>query len=90
MIQVPQVEHYDDVTQLHGRFIVELKKKWQCQTHHGEPGEPGYCNVSASGEHIRLNMLCLKTWAASMVYHICILIFQNLSLSFLLGCWQSF
>jgi len=52
------VEGFSNATQLHGRFILELKKKLPCQQHHGEHREPGFCYV---------NPLHLKTWAAAMV-----------------------
>ncbi|KIJ90739.1 hypothetical protein K443DRAFT_657906 [Laccaria amethystina LaAM-08-1] len=44
--RIPHVEGFSDATQLHGRFILELKKKWPCQQHHGEHGEPGFCYVN--------------------------------------------
>ncbi|KAF9032739.1 hypothetical protein BJ165DRAFT_1328515, partial [Panaeolus papilionaceus] len=64
--QVPQVEAFSELTQLHGHFILELKKKWPCQQHFGEHGQTGYCYVSAASKHIMLNPLRLKTWAAAM------------------------
>jgi len=65
--QVPQLENFSDSAQLHGRFILELKKRWPCQMHQGEHGELGYCYVAPSGGHTRLNTLRMKAWAAAIV-----------------------
>ncbi|KAF9538414.1 hypothetical protein CPC08DRAFT_606382, partial [Agrocybe pediades] len=64
--RVPSVEGFSDTAQLHGGIIVELKKKWPCQKHPGEHGESGYCYIPPSGDHIRLNPLRLKLWAAAI------------------------
>src|SRR6266700_555826 len=66
-LQVPQVENFSDTAQLHGGLILELKKKWPCQSHQGEHGQVGHCYVAPTGEHIRLNALRLKAWAAAIV-----------------------
>lgn len=66
-LQVPRVDNFSDLSQLHGKFIIDLKQKWSCQMHQGEHGEAGYCYVNTMGEHIRLNPLRLKTWAAALV-----------------------
>ena len=67
LLQVPQTTDFSDLSQLNGRFVLELKNKWPCQTHQGEHGEPGHCYISPAGEHTRLNPLRLKAWAAAMV-----------------------
>ena len=80
------MEGFSDATQLHGRFILELKKKWPCQQHYGEHGELGFCYVTPAGEHIHLNSLHLKAWAAAMVklfYFIDDIKSDMMSL----GCW---
>ncbi|KAF8878266.1 hypothetical protein CPB84DRAFT_1688378 [Gymnopilus junonius] len=64
--RVPQVDNFSDLAQLHGRFILELKKKWPCQMHQGEHGETGYCYITPTSEHICLNPLRFKAWAAAM------------------------
>ncbi|KAF9045626.1 hypothetical protein BJ165DRAFT_1346215 [Panaeolus papilionaceus] len=64
--RVPQVESYNDASQLHGRFVLELKKKWPCQQHLGEHGQQAYCYVNPAGKHIMLNLLRLKIWAAAL------------------------
>lgn len=46
---------------------MELKKKWPCDKHLGEHGEPGHCYVNDNGGHLRLSALRLKMWAAAMV-----------------------
>ena len=73
----PQVENFSDTAQLHGALILELKKKWPCQSHQGEHGQVGHCYVAPSGEHIRLNALCLKAWAAAIV---CLTFSHNVTL----------
>lgn len=82
-LQVPQVENFSDTAQLHGSLILELKKKWPCQSHQGEHGQVGHCYVAPSGEHIRLNALRLKAWAAAIVcstfsHNVTLLIFGRL------------
>ncbi|KAF8808409.1 hypothetical protein BYT27DRAFT_7241680 [Phlegmacium glaucopus] len=47
-------------------LVLELKKKWPCQNHQGEHGEPGHCYIAPSGEHTHLNPHHLKAWAAAM------------------------
>ncbi|KJA18856.1 hypothetical protein HYPSUDRAFT_144459 [Hypholoma sublateritium FD-334 SS-4] len=64
--RVPQIDSFSDTAQLNGRFVIELKKRWPCQIHQGEHGEVGYCYISPSGEHTRLNTLRMKTWAAAL------------------------
>lgn len=75
---VPQIDSFSDMAQLHGHFVIELKKRWPCQIHQGEHGEAGYCYVAPSGEHTRLNTLHMKTWAAALVG----LIFDLYNISF--------
>lgn len=65
--QVPQVVNFDEQAQLHGRHIIDLKKRCKCATHQGEHREVGNCYVTPTGEHMQLNILQLKTWAAAMV-----------------------
>ena len=64
--QIPQIANFDSALQVNGRFVMELKKKWPCATHLGEHGESGHCYVTPNGEHLRLNPLRLKMWAAAM------------------------
>ena len=66
-LQVPQIDSFSDTAQLHGRFVIELKKRWPCQIHQGEHGEAGYCYIAPSGEHTRLNPIRMKAWAAALV-----------------------
>ncbi|KAJ2932453.1 hypothetical protein H1R20_g4638, partial [Candolleomyces eurysporus] len=63
--QVPQISSFNTTTQMHGLYILELKKKWKCEKHLGEHGDSGHCYVSADGSHIRLNGYRLKLWAAA-------------------------
>ncbi|KAJ3505283.1 hypothetical protein NMY22_g17640 [Coprinellus aureogranulatus] len=63
--QVPQLSSFTTNAQLHGVYIMELKRKHRCDQHCGEHGEPGYCYVASDGTHIRLNMHRLRLWAAA-------------------------
>jgi hypothetical protein len=65
--QVPRIDEFREEDQLHSRIILQLKKKWPCAQHHGEHGEPGFCYIAASGEHVGLNTRKLKIWAAAIV-----------------------
>ena len=65
--QIPQISNFDSALQLNGHFVMELKKKWPCATHLGEHGKSGHCYVMPNGEHLCLNPLHLKMWAAAMV-----------------------
>jgi len=49
---------------------MQLKQKWSCEKHLGEHGEPGYCYIAATGEHLGLNSRKLKLWAAAIVSRI--------------------
>ncbi|KAJ2934004.1 hypothetical protein H1R20_g3087, partial [Candolleomyces eurysporus] len=62
---VPQVSSFNTSSQMHGLYILELKKKWKCEKHLGEHNNSGYCYVSADGTHIWLNAYRLKLWAAA-------------------------
>ncbi|TFK23480.1 hypothetical protein FA15DRAFT_705466 [Coprinopsis marcescibilis] len=57
--------------QINGVFANHLKQQWKCQEHHNENGGPGACYVCPSGEHIRLNNLRLRAWAAAMASGTC-------------------
>jgi hypothetical protein len=65
--QVPRIEEFREEKQLHGRIIIQLKKRWPCTQHQGEHGEPGYCYITPSAEHVGLNNCKLKIWAAAIV-----------------------
>jgi hypothetical protein len=65
--QVPRIDEFREEDQLHGRIILQLKKKWPCAQHYGEHGEPGFCYIAASGERVGLNTRKLKIWAAAIV-----------------------
>ncbi|KAF9243072.1 hypothetical protein BU15DRAFT_59952 [Melanogaster broomeanus] len=52
--KVPRLENYSS------------SKKWKCQKHTGEHGEPGYCYIKADGQHFGLNTRQLGTWSAAI------------------------
>ncbi|KAF9225177.1 hypothetical protein BS17DRAFT_801307 [Gyrodon lividus] len=64
--QVPRIDLFTEDTQLHGPIIMQLKKRWVCEKHAGEHGEPGYCFVNTCGKHLGLNHRKLKLWAAAI------------------------
>ncbi|KAF8996603.1 hypothetical protein BDQ17DRAFT_1249578 [Cyathus striatus] len=64
--KVPRLDVYSAHEQLQGEIVLELKKKWTCECHLGEHGEPGHCYVSASGLHLGLNHRKLSLWAAAI------------------------
>ncbi|KAH7903026.1 hypothetical protein BJ138DRAFT_1198541, partial [Hygrophoropsis aurantiaca] len=64
--KVPRKDLFTEEVQLHSKYILQLKSKWPCQKHQGEHGEPGYCYVSPTGEHLGLNNRKLKIWAAAI------------------------
>ena len=68
--QVPKVQDFSEEAQLHGQFIVEIKKRWPCQTHSSEHGQAGHCYIPPHGEHVRLNPYRFKLWAAAIVRHL--------------------
>ncbi|KAH6880189.1 hypothetical protein BKA70DRAFT_1126817 [Coprinopsis sp. MPI-PUGE-AT-0042] len=64
--KVPTVSAFSTSSQLHGMYILDLKQKWKCAQHPGEHGEPGHCYQPPNGgDHIPLNLLRLRLWAAS-------------------------
>ncbi|KAF8804697.1 hypothetical protein BYT27DRAFT_7107079 [Phlegmacium glaucopus] len=63
---IPHVGQFSNAEQVNGRFVVEIKKRWPCAAHQGEHGGPGHCYVTPNGDHIRLNPLRMKMWAAAM------------------------
>ncbi|KIJ94158.1 hypothetical protein K443DRAFT_110911, partial [Laccaria amethystina LaAM-08-1] len=65
--RVPHLDGFSEVTQLHGSIIMELKATWPCSTHLNEHGGAGYCYVTNTSEHVRLNARRLKAWAAAIV-----------------------
>lgn len=66
--QVPRIDHYDETQQLHGAFILRLKREWKCEEHRGESGQPGCCyRATGGGQHLGLNNRRLSVWAAAMV-----------------------
>ncbi|KJA18810.1 hypothetical protein HYPSUDRAFT_118568, partial [Hypholoma sublateritium FD-334 SS-4] len=64
--RVPKVQDFSEDVQLHGQFIVEIKKRWPCQTHQSEHGQAGHCYIPPHGEHVRLNPYRFKLWAAAI------------------------
>jgi len=46
---------------------MELKATWPCSTHLNEHGGAGFCYVTNTSEHVRLNARRLKAWAAAIV-----------------------
>ncbi|KAI0086093.1 hypothetical protein BDY19DRAFT_379589 [Irpex rosettiformis] len=67
---VPQVSMFAPQDQMHGEIILQLKRRWPCQTHSNESGGPGWCFVPlASGLHYGLNMPKLKAWAIAIASH---------------------
>ncbi|KAG6836198.1 hypothetical protein H0H93_010421 [Arthromyces matolae] len=64
--RVPSVAGFSADAQLNGRYILMLQEKWPCATHRGEHGEVGFCYISPTSEHIRLNNRRLKAWADAM------------------------
>ncbi|KAJ2922274.1 hypothetical protein H1R20_g14825, partial [Candolleomyces eurysporus] len=62
---VPQVLSFNTSLQMHGLYILELKKKWVCQQHLGEHGKVGHCYLSSDRKHIQLNLYRLQAWAAA-------------------------
>jgi hypothetical protein len=61
------IKEFGEDEQLHGRIIIQLKKRWPCTQHQGEHGEPGYCYITPSAEHVGLNNRKLKIWATAIV-----------------------
>ncbi|KAJ8585723.1 hypothetical protein M405DRAFT_910709 [Rhizopogon salebrosus TDB-379] len=64
--KVPRIDSFSQESQIHGAIIMQLKQKWPCEKHLGEHGEPGYCYISVTGEHLGLNIHKLKLWAAAI------------------------
>ncbi|TDL16342.1 hypothetical protein BD410DRAFT_832118 [Rickenella mellea] len=64
--QVPRVDQFDETAQLHGQFVMQLKKQWPCNQHLGENGGMGYCYVTPDKEHVVLNNRKLALWAAAI------------------------
>ncbi|KAF6753833.1 hypothetical protein DFP72DRAFT_1010282 [Ephemerocybe angulata] len=62
---IPSVNGYSDNEQRSGEFIQKVKLQWKCEQHHSESGGPGYCYVTSTGSHVRLNNNRLKAWAAA-------------------------
>ncbi|KAF9071914.1 hypothetical protein BDP27DRAFT_1262192 [Rhodocollybia butyracea] len=65
--KVPRLDLFSEDDHLHGRMILKLQKKYPCNEHQGEHGQPGHCFVDTTGKHMGLNHRKFAIWASAIV-----------------------